>query len=124
VHPQVFLDIKNKDRDVQSGQHHGKVQLFAIVPKTATNLLALCTGEKGTGTLGKPLHLNGCKFHCIVPDFMTQGGDFAKSNYTGGESIYGCKFKDENFIAKHDKPYMLSKLRPQYQLSQFSKDQI
>jgi cyclophilin family peptidyl-prolyl cis-trans isomerase len=93
-----------------------------IVPKTAANFLALCNGEKGTGTQGKPLHLNGCKLHLIIPDFMAQGGDFTKSNGTGGESIYGCKFKDENLIAKHDKPYMLSKLRPRYQLSQFSKD--
>ena len=119
MHPQVFLDIKNQDRNVQSGQDHGEIELFAdIVPKTATNFLALCTGEEGTGTQGKPLRLNVR----IIPDFMAQSGDFKKSSGTGGESIYGCKFKDENFMAKHDKPYMLSKLRTRYQLSQFSKD--
>lgn len=105
ANPQVFFDIE------ANGTSLGRVtfELFAdVVPKTAENFRALCTGEKGNGRQGKPLHFKGSGFHRVIPGFMCQGGDFTRGNGTGGESIYGEKFADENFQLKHDTPGILS----------------
>ena len=103
--PHVYFSIKHGDESL------GKVvmQLYAdVTPKTAENFRALCTGEKGDGSLGKPLHYKGCGFHRVIKDFMIQGGDFTNGDGTGGESIYGEKFADENFIIKHTNAFQLS----------------
>lgn len=103
--PKVALDV------TIGGQPAGTLtlELFAdVVPKTAENFRALCTGEKGMGKGGKPLSYAGSPFHRIIPGFMIQGGDFTRGNGTGGESIYGEKFPDENFNLKHTGAGVLS----------------
>jgi peptidylprolyl isomerase len=103
--PKVFFDITLNDKPA------GRIvmELYAdSVPKTAENFRALCTGEKGMTKSGKPLHFKGSIFHRVIPQFMLQGGDFTNGNGTGGESIYGQKFPDENFLHKHTGSGILS----------------
>jgi len=105
ANPRVFFDMS------VGGAPAGRIvmELFAdVTPKTAENFRALCTGEKGIGKSGKPLHFKGSSFHRVIPGFMCQGGDFTAGNGTGGESIYGAKFADENFQRKHTGPGILS----------------
>jgi peptidylprolyl isomerase len=83
--PKVFFDV------TVGGRAAGRIvfELFSdIVPKTAENFRCLCTGEKGMGKSGKPLHYKGSKFHRVIPNFMLQGGDFTRGNGTGGVCLY------------------------------------
>ncbi|KAK9690790.1 hypothetical protein RND81_09G154000 [Saponaria officinalis] len=94
----VFLDV---DMD---NQRLGRIVIGlygTVVPKTAENFRALCTGEKGKGTSGKPLHYKKSPLHRIIPGFMVQGGDIVHGDGKGGESIYGGTFHDENFKINH-----------------------
>lgn len=103
--PRVYLDL-----DI-AAQPVGRIviELFAdIVPRTCENFRCLCTGERGIGRSGKKLHFKHSKFHRIITNFMCQGGDFTRGDGTGGESIYGPTFADENFDLKHTGPGILS----------------
>ncbi|ELK24674.1 PREDICTED: peptidyl-prolyl cis-trans isomerase A [Myotis davidii] len=98
VNPTVYLDSATDSKPL------GRIslELFADkVPKTAENSHALATGEKGFG-------YKGSCFHRIIPGFMCQGGDVTRHNGTGGKSVYGEKFEDENFMLKHTGPGILS----------------
>lgn len=106
--PKVFFDIQIGKEDAKT---EGRIvmELYSnAVPKTAENFRCLCTGEKGIGQSGKPLHFKDSYFHRIISGFMAQGGDFTLGNGMGGESIYGEKFADENFKLKHTSRGQLS----------------
>jgi peptidyl-prolyl isomerase D len=105
LRPRVFFDLAVGTKPV------GRIvmELYSdLVPQTAENFRALCTGERGLGKEGVPLHYKGSTFHRVIKQFMIQGGDFTRGDGTGGESIYGTKFPDEAFPVKHDRPFLLS----------------
>ncbi|SJK85829.1 peptidylprolyl isomerase [Babesia microti strain RI] len=103
TNPKCFFDISI------GGQKKGRI-VFTLfedkVPKTAQNFLHLCIGDKQFN--GKTLHYKGSIFHRIIPNFMCQGGDITNHNGTGGLSIYGRNFNDENFSVQHSKEGLLS----------------
>ena len=103
--PKVFFEME------QGGESLGRIEMMVyedIVPKTAANFIQLCTGEAGKTKDGKDMTLKNSTFHRVIKDFMIQGGDFTNGDGTGGVSIYGDKFEDENFDLKHEGPGLLS----------------
>ncbi|KAF6160691.1 hypothetical protein GIB67_019631 [Kingdonia uniflora] len=106
VNPRCYLDVSI------GGELEGRIviELYSdIVPKTAENFRALCTGEKGVSPItGVPLHYKGACFHRIIRGSIIQGGDITAGDGSGGESIYGSKFEDENFELKHERKGMVS----------------
>lgn len=109
INPLCFLDICSQDFDSGKITYQGRILIEVkkdIVPKTAENFRALCTGERGIGCSGKPLHYKNNLFHRVIPNFCTQAGDITKADGTGGEHIYRSEtmqdyFDDENFTLKH-----------------------
>ena len=105
ANPKVFFDISI------GGTAAGRMtfELFNdVTPQTAENFRKLCVGGNGKGKSGVELWYKGSGFHRVIPGFMCQGGDFTRHNGTGGESIYGQKFNDENFKIRHETPGLLS----------------
>ena len=102
--PNVFLDISTETT------YLGRIiiHLYADCPITSENFRCLCTGEKGKGLNGHNLHYKGLQFHRILTNILVQSGDIVNNNGTGGESIYGPFFKDENYWHKHDTPYKVA----------------
>uniref|UniRef100_A0A0G4HH38 Peptidyl-prolyl cis-trans isomerase n=1 Tax=Chromera velia CCMP2878 TaxID=1169474 RepID=A0A0G4HH38_9ALVE len=101
----VYFDIKIGDEPA------GRIVMGLFgetVPKTVKNFRTLCEGTETSAASGVKLAYKGSTFHRIIPNFMIQGGDFTRHNGTGGESIYGAKFEDENFTLKHKGPFYLS----------------
>ncbi|KAK0632621.1 peptidyl-prolyl cis-trans isomerase-like protein [Immersiella caudata] len=109
---QVFFDVNwegpvldaagNPTKEVKEQSGRITFTLYDdVVPKTTRNFRELCTGQNGFG-------YKSSSFHRIIPEFMLQGGDFTRGNGTGGKSIYGEKFADENFVKKHTRPGLLS----------------
>ena len=113
----LHADVISKTVEVRrttlspSGHHRSAAPLKRAIrcaPSPPRNIRCVCTGEKGMGKSGKPPHFKGSAFHRVITQFMgqfmCQGGDFTAGNVTGGESIYGDKFADENFTLKHTRP--------------------
>lgn len=110
--PIVYLDIgfANTTPPTRTGANRIVLELYKDkVPKTAENFRSLCTNSSGkTTSSGIPLSFHNSIFHRVIPKFMIQGGDFTRADGTGGESIYGDKFEDEDLTGKHDRPFLLS----------------
>ena len=100
INTEVFLDFTVNNESI------GRIELELfddVAPKTVDNFKTICAGTEDMNG-----RYDNCPVHRIIPNFMMQSGDFTRGNGMGGESIYGFKFEDENFILKHDKPGILS----------------